>query len=121
MVLYAPNSGNTANTMEVMPRDYEKAFLKHLCFAVTEGLRIPFAQQQIFTDMLFSILEHTVINNNDGLLKQYLHSQLDITKNTIVREFGLSGDIKTDYSHATHAKFNSLISAIKEKGGVYDK
>jgi len=80
---------------------------------VVKKLKINYKDRQVFKDLLTSSIEE-YITCKDGLLEQYLHSQLDILKTTFIREFNLDKEIKTNYGFAIHAKFNDLIKAIKE-------
>jgi hypothetical protein len=52
----------------------------------------------------------------EGLLEQYLHSQLEEIAEEFRRDFKLSNDeSQVDYKHATHAKLYTIIHAILSK------
>ena len=99
--------------MEAPRKRYEEAFVYEVCKEVVSALNIQWKDREIVKELLFAIL-HNKLCKRDGLLEQYLHSQLDIIKKTILNNFKLSKDIETNYNYATHAKFNDIIKAIKE-------
>jgi len=97
---------------EISAKNYEKKFIKEICQMIANSLQINWSDRRIVESLLYTSLGR--ISDRDGLLEQYLHSQLDEILERFKKEFELSDDVKTDYSHATHAKFKSLITAIKE-------
>lgn len=90
-------------------KDYTEKFIDALVEMVVESLRVSWNERQVVGNLLKSSIEGDVIS----ILKQYLHSQLEIIGIEIEDSFGVKGKLKTSY--ATHAKLSEYLKAIKDK------
>lgn len=105
-------SGNDCCNNECLNKDAKSKFLNILAELLCEGLRINWKDKEMFKSLLITILESD-LTDRDGLLEQYLHTQLDIIAEQFKKEFNI--DSKVNYDYTIHAKFNDIIKAIKEK------
>jgi len=115
-IIRGNNNNNSIN--EIINLEYEKNFLKIVIEELLEILQISYTERRIVSALLSTALENKISHRN-GLLEQYLHAQLDILANTFKSKFDLDKSIKVNYNYATHAKFEDIITAIKEKEGNY--
>jgi hypothetical protein len=94
--------------------DFEEKFLTLLCDRLCELFKISWEQRPLVRNLLYAVLKDDICSRG-GLLEQYLHSQLDKVLNSFVTKFELDKSLKLNYTYASHAKFNSVIDAIKDK------
>jgi hypothetical protein len=114
--------------------DGDKKFCRILAEKLAEKLDIEWSERAIFQKLIYTSLYDDLCGNR-GLLNQFLHMELDIIAKTLNREFRLNEltqddidqinssrpdqsseygkDIEVDYTHATHAKLNTIIKAIQ--------
>lgn len=112
--LYDSENLSCNSNCEEKPIDYDENFLSIICDYIVEILRINWKDRETVKNLFYSALENKVCSR-DGLLEQFLNSQLDIIAESIKRNFELDKDLKVDYGHATHAKFSTILEVIKEK------
>lgn len=89
-------------------KDYKAKFIEAVAELIMEALRISWPDRRIFRALMISAIGQGV----SELLRQYLHSQLEIIGNTLNREFDIDEEIET--GHATHAKLSNFVAAIKQ-------
>ena len=89
--------------------DYRVRAIGAIAELVTEALQIKWGEQRIVKYLLMSAIGSEI----GDILEQYLHSQLEIIGKEINREFRI--DERINSGHATHAKMNDFIKAIKGK------
>lgn len=96
--------------------DHDKRLARIVAAEVAASLQVGHGDRDIVVKLLTTTLEKQLCSRGDGLLEQYLHTQLDILAKTFKHEFDLDdADADVDYNYATHAKFNNIINAIKVK------
>jgi len=96
---------------EIPARDYEKKFCRLLAADIAADLQISYANRDVVVNLLTTCIERRLCNR-DGMLEEYLHSQLDIIAKTIRHRFSIDNSVDINYNYATHAKFNDLFDAI---------
>jgi hypothetical protein len=100
---------------EVKADRIEDRFLSAIIDTVVDTIGIEWKDK----NAVKSILRVAIGEQIYDLLEQYLNGSLDRMKGNFEQEFGLDKkDIKIDYEHATHAKFSSIIKAIKDKHNI---
>ncbi len=90
----------------------EKRFSRLVAVEIASNLQVNWNSRDVVVNLLTSTLERQLCKR-DGLLQQYLHTQLDIIADTIRQQFNIDENVGVNYNHATHAKFNDLLSNIK--------
>jgi len=127
------DQGMIGETMCESPHnDVDKKLCELVSEQVSAYMDVGWKDRDLFERMLCSKMKD-ILTGREGLLEQYLHSQLDVIADTFNNSFDLKElteeqkgkipkdyqDIITDkgigvnYSHATHAKLNGIIKAIK--------
>ena len=117
----------------------DNRFCRILVEHIVDFLDVNWGDRSIVQKLLYTHLVQILIQGREGLLEQFLHTQLDIIADTFNQTFDLQdmtqeerekinkdyqdtikkdGKIGVNYSHATHAKLNSIIEAIKIKHGI---
>ena len=110
----ANNAQEGENSLSERPQEaYGSRFAmyvsRHIASAITDDYR-----DKANTARLIYALLKPVMCGRDGLLEQYLHSQLDLMVDRFKRTFSL-GNVSVDYNHASHAKFASIVDAIEKQ------
>jgi len=95
--------------------NYEEKFLEALCELIVAVLRVNYSDRSMVKKLIYTSLWDEVAGGRSPLLEQYLHSQLDILIKTLKKAFDLDDAVQLNYNYATHAKFFTLIEALKEK------
>ena len=103
------------NSNEIRGHDHEKEFIRIVSDHVMDVLNVNWNDRRIAGALLQSSLNKILFDGRDGLLEQYLHTQLDIIAKTIRDKFDLDDSVKVNYNHATHAKLKDLLEASKDK------
>lgn len=98
---------------EMQIPDYEKKFCRLVAAEIATDLQTPYASRDVVVNLLTTCLEQELCSR-DGLLEQYLHSQLDILAQNINKRFSIP-DLNVNYQYATHAKLNDILLAIEKK------
>jgi hypothetical protein len=101
--------------IETNPVNVEERFARIVAAEVAGALKVNYGDRDIVVKLLTTDLERLFDRNSGGLLEQYLHTQLDRIADTFKRRFDLDEKIKPNYNYATHAKFENIIEAIKDK------
>lgn len=101
---------------EITNNRIENDFVNEIVNIVIESLLVSHREQRIVEPLLLNAIKDKVDRrgNNEGLLQQYESYILDTSSKKIIEELNL-GDVSVDHKHASHAKFKSIIKAIKEK------
>ena len=97
-------------------RDFDKEFTRIIVSEIVKILQVSHSERDIITRLLYSALEDKICLR-DGLLEQYLHTQLDTLADTFKSEysgFNIPDDTEVNYNYATHAKFKNIIDAVKK-------
>lgn len=108
--VYSIDSGSSVGRVacEVGQREYDRRFLTSVCESVANNLDINYADRGSFIRLLRSCLKEYILGRN-GILEQYLHSQLDKLAKDVKGNLGVPEDIGVNYRHAIHAKFRDII------------
>lgn len=107
-------------TAEFRSADHEKQFARLIAAEIASNLQVNLNNRDVVVNLLTSTLERQLCNR-DGLLEQYLHTQLDIIANTIRTQFDIDKEVDVNYSYATHAKLNDLLKYIKNSSSLSEK
>lgn len=103
---------------EIGRNDKEKQFTSLVVDSLMDTLQINWNDRRIVSALLNTALTKVFTGSRrDGLLEQYLHTQLDIIAESKKREYELNNDIDVDYGHATHAKLNGIFNALMAING----
>lgn len=92
-------------------KDFKVSAITAIAELCTESLNVHWAERRIVTQLLKSAIGYEI----GDILKQYLHSQLEIIGKEFNREFGIEEAIEPGY--ATHAKMNNFVDSLKKKLG----
>ena len=114
MYLHSNGKDNIDVPMESSRPNYEFKFAQAIVDIICNVLRVTSRDRRIIEALLLEKIE-PLLAKRGGLLEQYLHTQLDILADTLKEKFELSDDVSINYDYTTHAKFNDIIKAIKEK------
>ena len=87
----------------------EDSFIAAISECISEVLKIGWKDRPVFQSCLQTATDRDI----RVLLEQYLHHELEIIGKNFQRQFEIEG--KINFDHATHAKMNDIIDAIKEK------
>jgi len=130
--------GNTS--CELSTKDPASKFCKELTEEICSALNIGWGERDIVGRLLYTKLT-SLMGYNGGLLTQFLHTQLDDMAQSFITRLKLDeltkeeiakmkesytnktaldvleneGKLTVDYEHASHAKFSTIIEAIKAK------
>ena len=91
--------------------DYIQRVVNAICDDVINALNIEYDSRNIVVRLLRSVLLPKIADHNDGYLKQYLHSQLDILAKSVRSALGVKDSVGVNYNYATHAKFSDILKA----------
>ena len=110
---FTENDEKCDSSCEIGSSDDEGKFAIIIARHIVSALKIDYASQDIVYRLLSKSLED-VLKKRDGLLEQYLHTQLDRIADTIRARYSVDDDVKVNYNYAAHAKLNDLIKAAIE-------
>lgn len=113
------NQEQCCNTTEMSPTDHEKHFARLVAADIAGNLQVNYGDRDVVVKLLTSALEKLLCNRN-GLLEQYLHTQLDVIANTIRTQFLIPDDVSVDYGYATHAKLNNILRHVEGEDQAED-
>lgn len=95
--------------------DYGRKMARILAEIVVETLNLNYGVSRTLILEMFAGVLYEKLGGKNGLLKQYLHSQLDEMLPRFKSTFNLPEDISINYEYATHAKFADVIEEIHKK------
>ncbi len=101
---------------EISNRDRpEEKLLDSLIKGIVDILDINWKDRTVFKAVLRKTMCLAGVLDRDGLFTQFLHANLDEIKRRLVTDLDIPKDTPIDYDHAPHAKFSSIVDAIKVK------
>lgn len=108
-----PDEKREGQCHEVKVDNIEDRFLSAITDTVVEAMGIEWKDKIVVKNILQTAIGEQIYD----LLEQFLNGSLDRMKPNFKVEFGLddNDNVKIDYDYATHAKFSSIIKAIKNK------
>lgn len=111
--LHNGNSKEQSETVavEMNAVNHEKQFARLVAAEIARNLQVDYSNRDIVVKLLTSHLEKYLCKR-DGLLEQYLHTQLDILARKIRRHFNIEDSVEVNYNHGIHAKFNDILDDI---------
>jgi len=112
--LHESANKHEADMVELPQVNHEDRFARIVAAEIAGALKVNFADRDIVVKLLTTELER-VLSKRNGLLEQYLHTQLDRIGDTLRRRFDLDNSVKVNYNYATHAKLENFIEAIQNK------
>jgi len=113
--LYNNRQEQQSESMEVNPVNHEKRFARLVAAEIAANLQVGYPDRDIVVKLLSTALEKQLCKR-DGLLEQYLHTQLDIIARAVKNRFDISDDeVGVNYNYATHAKLNDILDIIYKK------
>lgn len=101
-------------SMETNPVNQEKQFARLVAAEIASNLQVNYGDRDVVVKLLATALEKQLCKH-EGLLEQYLHTQLDIIVSGVKSRFELDDKLEVNYGYATHAKFNDIFDAIEKK------
>lgn len=107
------------NTTEMGRVDSEKHFTRLVAAEVAGNLQVNYGDRDVVVKLLTSSLER-LLCTREGLLEQYLHTQLDIIAQSIKFDFDVPNDVNVNYEYATHAKLKDILDYIKNNNEITD-
>jgi len=113
--LYDVSSDCECCTNEMSRIDYGKKMARILAEIVVETLNLNYGIPRTLILEIFAGVLYEKLRGRNGLLEQYLHSQLDEMLPRFKSTFNLPEDISINYEYAAHAKFADIIEEIKKK------
>ncbi|SMO87059.1 hypothetical protein [Gracilimonas mengyeensis] len=111
---------NEMNGVESAGDRIKEKFVEAIVEMVTEALDVNYRERRNFQALLKNLIKDKITDRSikdrpGGLLEQYLHNEMRKTLPKFKDTFGLNDEVDIVESHASHAKMNKVVEAIKEK------
>ena len=98
---------------EIVTRNHHEIIAKHIAEKLAADLNIGYGDRTFVERLLFSSIKEMVrdmLREYENVVADKMH---DSIKSNMEYEYKVELDSKVDYSHAAHAKLNSLMKELK--------